>query len=71
MGTVIRFAALGAAGVPRPAQSHSTLYRSTGPVDDAAFQPTAGFTRRPMLGLVEVDPLRYVPVDRVLLRAPC
>jgi hypothetical protein len=39
MGTVIRFAALGAAGVPRPAQSHSTLYRSTGPVDDAAFQP--------------------------------
>src|SRR5258707_15546387 len=39
MGTVIRFAALGAAGVPGPAQSHSTLYRSTGPVDDAAFQP--------------------------------
>src|SRR5712671_6658532 len=27
--------------------------------------------RRPMLGLVEIDPLRYVLVDRVLLRAAC
>ena len=25
--------------MPRPAQSHSTLYRSTGPVDDAAPRP--------------------------------
>ena len=33
---MIRFASSGAAGKPRPAQSHSTFYRSTGPVGDAA-----------------------------------
>ena len=36
---MIRFASSGAAGKPRPAQSHSTFYRSTDPVGDPAPPP--------------------------------
>jgi hypothetical protein len=36
---VIRFASSGAAGKPRPAQSHSTFCRSTDPVGDPAPPP--------------------------------